>query len=239
LELKLSKAIINEALSGGFIYATEIPEKEEEIIEFAKYLAEEAQKEYNGRAGGGNETIKAIVELLETSSEETDKFTPDQSARQLKEESGSVSSAFFRDIPLPQLSPSVEGIEMPWNVADLTDIQLRKYHGIMNHYYARARYALAEENGQWKAAVHLRDEALRKALTVASQKNILHETKKPATVLTAEASEDEDFVKWSKKAREHEESVDKFRALTEIYSKNVEVLSREATIRHNEFERSK
>jgi hypothetical protein len=236
MEPALAKSILNEAISGEFLDS--LPETEEEILKLAEHFAEHAEKEYNEGWGKSNETITAIVNLLETPQEETDKSSPDQSARQNKEESGSVSSAFFRDLPLPQNNGDAP-IEMPFNVSELTDLEVRKYHGIFNHYYGRARYALAEESASLTASEHLRDSAFRASIHKVSQDNILNETKKSAGILEAEAKTDEEYKRYDLAVKKHEQNVIKLKALADIYSKNVEVLSREGTIRQNEYERSR
>ncbi len=235
MDLDVARAVLSEAVSGGYLEA--LPETEEEILETAEHFAEFAQKEYNAGWGKNNETIQAIVNLSGTL-EETDKSEPTKTAQE-DNEVGPVSSAFFKDFPIPAIADGAAGIDMPWNVSDLEDYDLRKYLGIMNHYYRAARYARAEQESELKNVVHLRDDALRRAIKNISQDNILKETKKPGTVVTAEASLNEDFIRYDEEARKLEETVDKLKALTDIYDKDVQVLSREASIRHNEFERDR
>jgi hypothetical protein len=227
MNLALAKTILNEAVSGG--YLDEVPEDEEEILEQAEYFAKTAEKEYNSGWGKDNDTIRAIVELSKTS-EEADKSIPDETAQE-DQGSGSASSAFVREMS--------ETVEMPFNVADLSDYDVRKYHGIFNSYYGRARHELAEEEASLVAAKHLRDNAFRVALSNASQNAILREAKKAATVLEAEASTDKEYKEFQDAVKAHEQAAIKLKALVDIYGKNVEVLSREATIRQNEYERSR
>lgn len=226
MDLNLAKAILLEAVAGE--YLDEVPESEEEILEQAAYYAEEAEKAYNEGWGKNNEHIKAIVKL---SSEE-----PANSPSFAQQENGvgSGSSAFFKGLPLPQ-GVEEEPVEMPYNVSSLTDEDVRRYHGIFNHYYGRVRYSLAEENAKLVAAEHLRDDAFRKAFLKVKQR----ETAGTIKAQEAEAMEDQEFISWNRNVLDHEKNVLKLKALAEIYSKNVEVLSREATIRQNEYERSR
>jgi len=231
MELELAKLIFKEVEGGGYLDPDEYPETDEEIIESAEKFAKYAKEEYNNGWGKNNKTIKSIVNLL-SASEEVDKV-PSETAQE-DQGDGTTSSAFFRGMSESDLFQ-----EIPLHIHDLSDVEVRRYHGIFNHYYARARYALADETASLNAAEHLRDAAMRKALSDASEINILNETKKPATVLTAEASLNEDYIEWDEKTREHEQNVIRLKALVDIYGKNVDVLSREATIRQNEFERSR
>lgn len=225
MELELARAILNEAISGEFLDT--MPETEEEILEQGQYFAEQAQKEYNSGWGKSNETVVAIVNLLP--SEE-----PANSPSQAQPDSGvgSGSSAFFRGLPLPQANES-EPIQMPFDVSSLSDSDIRKYHGIFNHYFSRVRYELAEENSQLVAAEHLRDEAFRQAYSR------LDKDGKTLKALETEAMARPEYISWNNNVLDHEKNVIKLKALSEIYAKNVEVLSREATIRQNEYERSR
>lgn len=230
MNFELARAILNEAVSGEFLDV--MPETEEEILEQAQYFAKEAKKAYNEGWGKGNETVTAIFNLLP--SEE-----PANSPSQAQPDSGvgSGSSAFFRGLPLPQSSDS-EPIQMPYDVSSLNDSEVRHYHGIFSHYFGRARYALAEESSALTAAEHLRDDAFRKAYSKLDKADREGKNKLIKT-LEAEAMENSEWVSWNRNTLEHEQNVLKLKALTEIYAKNVDVLSREATIRQNEFERNR
>lgn len=234
--LELARAILNEALNGEFLDPSEYPVEEEEILKDANFYADHAKKEYNTGWGKGNDTIRAIVTLLEASEEAANSL--DQSAQE-DQLSSSASSAFFRDLPIPHVSPGAQGIEMPWDIAGLSDLQLRKYHGLMSHYFSAARYLLAEENALLDGSEKIKDDAFRKALKRISDEAIKKDTKKSAVVLNAEASLDESFQEWDEKVKQHEGDAGRLKALVDIYGKNVDVLSREATIRQNEFERSR
>lgn len=239
MDLQAARAILNEAISGGDLDV--LPETEEEILELAEYFATEAEKAYNAGWGKTNETVKAIIGLTaeEESSNESTHLESQAEANAESSSVGSSSVAFFKGLPQPELSDGAEGFHMPWNIADLSPVQLRKYHGIMNHYYGAARYQLAEESSTLREKELLKDDAFRSALTKASADNVRQETKKPGTVLTAEAESDAEYRKYALEVNAHEQNVIKLKALVEIYGKNVDVLSREATIRQNEFERSR
>lgn len=226
MELELAKAILSEAISGQFLDT--MPESEEEIIEQGKYFAEQAKKEYNDGWGKSNETVTAIVNLLP--SEEPDN---NPSLAQRESGVGTGSSAFFKGMPLPQSDGTEPPVELPFDVSAMDDAEVRRYHGIFNHYFARARYELAEQSAALTAAEHLRDNAFRKSYSKLDKRD------KTLKVLETEAMEDSEYQSWNRNVLEHEQNVIKLKALAEIYSKNVEVLSREATIRQNEYERSR
>jgi hypothetical protein len=58
-------------------------------------------------------------------------------------------------------------------------------------------------------------------------------------IIEAEVLEDPEYKKYDLLVREHEKNQGIYKALTEIYSSNVERLSREATMRKDEFDRGR
>lgn len=237
MNLALAKAILNEAVSGGYLSPDDVSEIEEEVLKQAETFAKAAKKEYNDGWGKDNESVKAIVSLLESSEEEPVK-DPDESAL-MDKDAGSGSSAFSSELPLPRSREDLPKTEMPFDVSSLEDVEIRKYYGIMNYYFSMARWKLANEQAALDAAVHMKAKALRDSMNSIEKLYEGTDKPKPATVLTAEAALDEEYQLWEERARVHESNVVKAKALTEIYGENVKVLSREATIRQDEFERSR
>jgi hypothetical protein len=222
MELKTARAILNEAISGGFL--DELPSSDEEIFEVAEHFAKHAQKEYNGGQGDSNETIVAIVNL----SQEPVK-SPSFAERE--NGGGSGSSAFAKEYD--------DNVEMPFDISSIGDQELRRLHGIFAHYFGRVRFELAQETAKLTAAEHLRDDAFRTAYLKLDKVDPHSEKPKSLKQLDAEAMESSEYTSWNRNVREHEKTVLKLKALAEIYSKNIEVLSREATIRQNEYERNR
>jgi hypothetical protein len=221
-DFEIAKAILSEAISGGFL--DEMPATEEEVIEVAQHFAKHAQKEYNAGQGDSNETIVAIVNL----SQEPVK-SPSLAERENGD--GSGSSAFAKEYD--------DNIEMPFDISVIGDQELRRLHGIFAHYFGRVRFELAQETAKLTAAEHLRDDAFRTVYVKLDKIDMNTEKPKSLKQLDAEAMESSEYISWNRNVREHEKTVLKLKALAEIYSKNVEVLSREATIRQNEYERNR
>lgn len=221
MEVKLARAILNEAENGGYLDG-EIPEEKDELIRLAEYYADEAKKVYEH--GNRDESVVAIVNMIT----DVSSFIAVPVER----------DAFFNGLPHPSEN-LVDAVEMPAYIHDLSDEDVRKYQGIFNHYYGRARWLLAEENSRLAEATHLRDEALRVAYAETSKKIIQRDERPTKDLVLSIAKDDREYREWDDRVREHENNASKYKALVDIYSANIERLSREATVRHNEFERTR
>lgn len=140
-------------------------------------------------------------------------------------------------LPIPQ-SPE-EQADLPSDLTTLDDRLLRKYHSLNNGYLGRARWLLGIATGDLIRAEHLRDEAFRKALLKVHRIDPKTDKPKSVAAMDAEAKEDIDYQDWAEAANKHEREVAIRKSVVDIYQGNVAVLSREWTMRTEEFERSK
>lgn len=140
-------------------------------------------------------------------------------------------------LPIPQ-SPQ-EQADLPPDLTTLDDRVLRKYHSLNNGYLGKARWLLGIATGDLIRAEHLRDEALRKSLLKVNRLDPKTDKAKSVAAVDAEAKEDIDYQDWAAAANKHEREVAIRKSVVEIYQGNVAVLSREWTMRTEEFERSK
>lgn len=136
---------------------------------------------------------------------------------------------FVDPVELPE-----ERVEFPFDVRKLSDESVRYHHGAANGYAARASYILALEERLARACGYklsdLKDEMMLKADKLDS------ETNKPKTVtqLDAEIKQDDEYKKWLKRKRRHEELAADAKKRREVYRDHVEVFSRQHTMRQDE-----
>jgi hypothetical protein len=141
-------------------------------------------------------------------------------------------------LPIPQ-TIATEDNGLPADLTTLDDRVLRRYHSLYNGFLGRSRWLLGLATGELIRAEHLRDEALRVALLKVNRIDPKTEKPKSVATLDAEAKESADYQMWASAANQHERDVAMRKAVVDIYQGNVAVLSREWTMRTEEFERSK
>lgn len=131
-----------------------------------------------------------------------------------------------------------EPTELPRDFTELTDRELRKLSSEYNAYFVRTLWLLAVERTDLANATHLLDDALRKALLQVEKKDAAGKAKTVA-IMEAEANDDSEVQKYKANVYMHEDRIIVLKALSEIYNSNIERLSRDASMRKDEFERSK
>jgi hypothetical protein len=140
-------------------------------------------------------------------------------------------------LPIPE-SPT-EQADLPADLTTLDDRVLRKYHSLNNGYLGKARWLLGIATGDLIRSEHLRDEAFRKSLLKVNRIDPKTDKAKSVATLDAEAKEDIDYQDWAAAANKHEREVAIRKSVVDIYQGNVAVLSREWTMRTEEFERTR
>lgn len=132
--------------------------------------------------------------------------------------------------PLPE-----DIIELPFDLTDCTNTEIRKLHGAFNAYSSRAAYVLMIEEQCERACGYIMEEKM--AAVINETEKIDPETKKPKTVtaLEAEALQDDEVSLWKGRKQEHGSVVIGMRKERDMYDKTVTVLSREWTMRSEEF----
>jgi hypothetical protein len=213
-------SILKVAQEGGYLET--IPEDEEDIIREANFYLAEANKAYeNGMKG--DKTIQAIRNLGEQLGKEvTDELF------------GTGTPELYRGLPVPE-DLYREPSPMPLDFTELGDKQLRKLHGEYNAYLARSRWMLAVSINRLAGVTHLRDAEYRRAYKEIAE--AASEKKHTKDMLDTLARGDEKYIDLDNKARLYNEEVVSYKALTEIYSGNVDRLSREWTMRQDEEKR--
>jgi hypothetical protein len=243
-------AILNEAKAGGYLEQP-IPELPSQAIELAMYYYDEAKRAFE--SGIRDNTVQTIIWIGDTRKEvgsdpqetvDIDNNPPAVISAPAKEqeefEVDHQVEPIIRVIPMEReenlpIPAHIEGdaTEMPRDFTSVSDKQIRKLSGEYNAFLARTTYLLGCELSDLMNAEHLLEAARAKALREIDTE------KKLAKVIDAEILADEEVAEWTKRVKEHEQRVTVLKALKEIYSGNVERLSREWTMRQNEWEKSR
>lgn len=231
LDKELALEVLREAKIGEF-FEGEIPSNENEVIELGEFYAKEAKNAYENIAGmKRNKTVKAIINIYSMGIERKSEKAYAQFAG---EDVDDVQ--LDKGLPIPE-DLAGEASDLPIDFTEIGDIQLRKLHGEYNAYLARVRWLLAIAVNRLASVTHLRDDAYRLAY---KQQYLVSESagsKATKDVLDAFAKDNEDYKKYDELVRKHQQEVTTFKALIEIYSGNVDRLSREWTMRTDESKR--
>ena len=252
LDLESALSILNEAKDGGY-EDQPIPEDERKIIERAEYFYHEAQKAFD--EGMRDNTVQGILWIGGTALDEPvpDKVKesyPRRSSGGLSEgderetdnfqvgTSGGSDIAAKENLPVPA---HIEGDAdpMPRDLTKLTDKNVRKLSGEYNAYLARTIYLLAVESSDLANSEHLLDAARAKAFRTIDTIDPVTEKPKLAKVIEAEILGIREVAELTSAVAKHQQMVIMWKALKEIYGGNVDRLSREWTMRQNEWEKSK
>lgn len=264
---EVALAIINTAKAGG--YEDEpVPQDEEELIARAVYWWREARKAFF-EANMRDNAIQTIIwegdavmpkeefdsygslpkddnndiadsyprrssgGLSESDERETEGFNPDYSASTPNE------IPLRERLPIP---PHIEGDPdpMPRDLVSLGDKEIRRLSGEYNAYLARVTYLLGVESSDLANAEHLLDAEKARAIREIDTKDPNDPKKsKLAKVIEAEIAADPKVKEFSDAVAGHQQSAIVLKSLKEIYSGNIDRLSREWTMRQNEWEKSR
>lgn len=242
-------AILNEAAAGDY-FTEAVPEEEEKIIALGTFYWEEA-KRVNAELGMDNEHVQSIIRLGggETKKDKVAESYPRRSSGGLSEsderegelaaknvdwDNASVHEALARseNLPIPEHMESAP-VQFPDDLSIAGDAQIRKLSGTYAAYLARVIWLLSKETADLKNAKLLYENARGRA--VASMK----EKPKLTAVLDAALLDHPEVVEWKASVNNHEVAVNNLQGLKEIYQNYIDRLSREAAIRHQEWERSR
>lgn len=257
LDAESALELLNEAKAAG--YETQpIPENEEALIARATYFYEHAKKEFE--EGNRENVVQSIIWIGDTGMKplpdpNVEKTYPRRSSGGLSEsdereienfpEEGqyvhrSDELAVRENLPVPQ---PIEGDPDPMprdlSAHAVTDGIIRKLSGEYNAYLARTTYLLGIASSDLAMAEHLLEAA--RAKTLRALDPVDHDAKKQklAKVIEAEILADPEVTKLTSDVAGHQQRVIMLKSLKEIYSSNVDRLSREWTMRQNEWEKSR
>lgn len=250
IDLESAVSIINEAKAGGF-EDKPVPEDPAEAIARGEYFYEEAKKAY--AEGLRDNEIQSIIWIGATALDEP---IPDKmESTYPRRSNGGLSESDEREtenapidvteknaenenLPVPQ---HIEGEteQMPRDLTKLSDKDVRKLSGEYQAYLARVTYLLAVESSDLASAEHLLDAARAKAMREMNTHDSKTDKPKLAKVIEAEILAVPEVAELTAAVAKHQQKVIMWKSLKEIYSGNVDRLSREWTMRQNEWEKSR
>jgi hypothetical protein len=193
---------------------------------------DKVRETYPRRSSGG---------LSESDERETDSYPTDKDVQEKVARVNELNNLTTREhLPVPA---HIEGDpdQMPRDLSNLVDKEIRRLSGEYNAYLTRATYLLGLESSDLANAEHLLEAARAKALRNLDLTDPLGDGKKQklAKVIDAELLSDPGVIEWSAAVNKHQQQVIVLKSLKEIYSGNVDRLSREWTMRQNEWEKSR
>jgi len=140
-------------------------------------------------------------------------------------------------LPIPKPTEEAVPYDMPTDLTDLGDKELRRLHSAFNAYLGRARWLLAIATSNLANATHVRDEEYRMGYKEAYGLAERAGTRLTKDSLDNMAKDYGPYKDWNDKVLKHSNEVTQWRALADIYSGNVDRLSREWTMRTEQYER--
>lgn len=128
--------------------------------------------------------------------------------------------------------------ELPFDLTEVPDRELRRLYSNFTALAYRVSYLLMIEEAKARNFKDRSDELYQELLVRAEK--VDHDTERPKTldVLRAEIEQDPNIKKWRRKQRTHESFALAYRHEMQSYYKVLESLSRLASMRQQEFERS-
>lgn len=252
--------IINEYNSGDFEDRIECPVEESELIDKAEYLYSESKQAFEN--GLRDNAIQAIIFLGDTACiEDPPRFPqPDESTKPVptgvedtypRRSSGGLSEGDEREIenfPVKENLPVPQHIEgdpdpMPRDLSSdtVTDKVIRKLSGEYQAYLSRTTYLLGLATSDLMNAEHLLEAERSRVWRGLDLIDPNGDGKKQKLVklIEAEILADAKVAKLTGEVNHHQKMVIMLKSLKEIYGGNVERLSREWTMRQNEWEKSR
>jgi flagellar basal body rod protein FlgC len=268
MESKTARAILSEVAAGGWL-DREIPEEEKDLIDLADYFVEEARLALgdgmdNEHINAIINLAKASPPVLSDAAVHNHDGAPpgeindwDEGKEQVggayfvpkevadtypRRSSGGFSESDLRDyegLPIPQAVESAYAQDMPTDLTELGDKAVRRAYSAFGSYLNRARWRLAIANSNLANANHLKDEAYRTEYIRVKREAITNEEKLTIEDLQNLAKDSDQYKEWSKRVADHSAEATNWKALVEIYGGNVDRLSREWTMRTEQYERER
>lgn len=172
-----------------------------------------------------------------------DKVTKEALVRETypRRSSGGYSESDLREVHELPIPPATEEVtyDMPVDLTDVGDKAVRRLYIAFGGYLNRTRWLLALAESSLANATHLRDDEYRKAYLYEYREAKSVGEKPTQNVLELMAKESPNYIEWNEKVQQHAQEVSKLKALKDIYGGNVERLSREWTMRTEQYERER
>lgn len=134
-------------------------------------------------------------------------------------------------VPAP---PEGSPVVMPYAIANVSDTELRELHHAFGAYAYYAEYRVQRHEAIAQRARQQADDIVRELLLVVAQYDDRNHERR-MTFITAEVESSPHVVALRAIQRRHEVFAEAARRERDSYHKNVEFLSRQESMRHNEF----
>jgi hypothetical protein len=219
---------INETLiEHNYISSKELSESERHDL--AVYWIGEAEKAWiqSPSVAKNDEAIRTILNI-----------SPNGIPKVILDTSRPKPEFVSDKLPIPK-DPDFEYTHLPTDFTTLTDIEIRRYSSHNQHFLNRARYLLAQVINHQASALHLRDDVYRKAYIKYNDELEAAGERATKDLINSYATQDEEWKRYDADARKAQADITSLKALVEVYSGNVERLSREWTMRQNEWEKGR
>jgi hypothetical protein len=142
-----------------------------------------------------------------------------------------------RYLAVPPSIPTDE-VELPFDLTTLSDKELQRYHGIYAALAYRASYLMTVEEAKARVCRAAADELLN-YLIATREPYDEYDKPKSVTRLEAEANRDVNLKTWRKRQQKHETFAFAHKNARDSYGKVVDSLSRQETMRDNEYQRGR
>ena len=250
MEAALARAILEEAIRGGF---REQPLSEgDKLIEDGEYYLKEAHKAHAAgmkepeieaimRLGGwepGGDDLSSSVKDEPSEPREVEPSSQEQVVQ--KAETRPVEKAQdqpYGNLPVPD-DPEGDPTPMPRDLSSTDDRELRRLSGEQNAFLARVTWLLSLAQQDLRNATHLRESEYRKKVLEFKHRADEAGEKMTMSQSEKEAGASSEVMEWDSRIVDHANVVDSYKALREIYKGNLERLSREASMRQDEWLRA-
>mgnify|MGYP001575938150 CR=1 FL=1 len=127
---------------------------------------------------------------------------------------------------------------MPRDISALGDKEVRRLASEFNACLGRTIWLLSQALDEELGLKHLRDDAYQRAFLAEAEDAEKEGIKSTKDDKDAAARQNAEYKELDARVREAEKIVRKYKALKEIYQGNIDRLSREATLRDDEYKRS-
>jgi len=269
LDPKLARAILAEVAEGGWLDTNIPEEEKDLVELTSYYINKTKQWVEDGNPSDrhinaiiglatvtGTNSPPVLSETVENTNEEVPPgeilkedldwenaiLADEVAATYPRRSSGGYSEDDLRvdkDLPIPSPLPEGAPLEMPTDLTEVGDKPLRRLYSAFTSYWGRARWKLGVATNNLVNATHLRDEVYRSTYIKELREAAIAGEKVTQAALENSAKNTEGYKAWDQRVTEHEQEINEWRALADIYSKNVEVLSREWTMRTEQYERER
>lgn len=128
--------------------------------------------------------------------------------------------------------------DMPFDLTELSETELRQLHSAMLNYFGRASYVAKVEKALAIACKNIADDYHDQLIATIEKIDPETEKDKSATQLKAEAEQDPTVRRWRRRERKHKEMMESMKADADIYKQNLDSLSRDWTMRIDEMDHS-